>query len=236
MRALVATAVAVAVVAAGGAPAVGAGAASPAAEGAIARAGVLVLSDFPSGWSQVSRPKSSDAALDALAGKFKSCAPFLAFSRTSREHPRVQSPNFDDGQSQVSNSVSVYSSPETASAAMKTFADARMHDCIGRIYTSLFRKELTQSKAVADRIRSVKTSVAPVPDIHVGDEAIAYQGVTDVGLKDGTTQAIGLGIVSTRVGGAVASYSWSADVDISAALQPAIVTSVARLQAAPASQ
>ena len=78
----------------------------------------------------------------------------------------------------------------------------------------------------------MNTSIAPVADVRIGDEAVAYQGTVDVGFKDGTTLTIGLGIVSARVGDAVVGYSWTSDTDISATLQPAIVKSVSRLQRA----
>ena len=60
-------------------------------------------------------------------------------------------------------------------------------------------------------------------------------GAIDVRPKNGTTQTIGLGVVAVRAGRALAGYLYTFDQDISAALQPAIVASVTRLQrAAPA--
>jgi len=40
--------------------------------------------------------------------------------------------------------------------------------------------------------------------VRLGDEAALYHRTVDVGLKDGTNQTIGLGVVSVRVGDAVA--------------------------------
>jgi hypothetical protein len=198
----------------------------------VAQAGVLVLTDFPSGWTQSPRPKGSDAALDAAAAKVKTCGAFSAFDRSNRANPRAESPNFDDHQANVTNTVSVYGSTAEAVAAMHTFADAHVPKCLDALYTSIFRGELTRTKEVAKELASVRTSVKPVSGIVIGDQAIAYQGAVDVALKDGTTQSIGLGVVTARVGNAVSGYSWTSDTDISAALQPAIVTSVARLKTA----
>ena len=62
--------------------------------------------------------------------------------------------------------------------------------------------------------------------------AIQSMGTLDVGLKSGARQTIGLGLVAVRAGRALAGYSYTSDTDISAALQPAIVASVTRLERA----
>jgi hypothetical protein len=206
--------------------------AGAAADTAVAKAGVLTLTDFPSGWTQSPRAKTSDAALDAAAAKVKSCAPFAAFTTANRRNPRAESPNFDDAQSNVTNAVSVYPTTAKAVAAMRMFADRRLPACLRTLFTSTFRAELTRKKKVAEQLASVRTTMKEVPRVQIGDEAVAYQGAVDVVLKDGTSQAIGLGVVAARVGDAVTGYSWTADTDISTALQPAIITSVARLRAA----
>jgi hypothetical protein len=78
----------------------------------------------------------------------------------------------------------------------------------------------------------VNTALAPVTDVRIGDEAVAYQGTVEVAFKNGTGLTIGLGVVSARVGDAVVGYSWTSETDISTTLQPAIVKSVSRLQRA----
>ncbi len=207
------------------------GRAAGSSEQQIARAGVLVRSDFPSGWKSSTRGQTSDAALDAAAKQVASCQPFLAFSKANKTNPRAKSPNFDHEQSNVTNAVSVYPSTAEAIAAIHVFSDSRLPDCFQRLFSSIFERQLAKG-ANADQISSVNTSIAPVSDVRIGDEAVAYQGTVDVGFKDGTTLTIGLGVVSARVGDAVIGYSWTSDTDISAALQPAIVKSVNRLQKA----
>jgi hypothetical protein len=199
---------------------------------AIARTGVLVISDFPTGWTQSPRAASSDAGLDAAATKISSCRAFRTFIAATRKQPRVQSPDFDDQQSNVSNSVSMFPSTARATAAMDSFANSRLPPCLERLFTTIFRAELTKKKDVAGQIASVRASIQPVSGLHIGDEVVAYQGAVAIALKDGTTQSIGVGVMSVRVGSAIDGYSWTSDTDISAALQPAIVTSVARLHAA----
>jgi hypothetical protein len=195
----------------------------------VAKAGVLVGSDFPAGWTQSTRGQTSDKTLDAAAAKVATCKPFLAFSRVNQQQPRAKSPNFDLQQANVTNTVSVFPSNAKATAAVHTFADRRMADCLDALFRSVFTQQLKKTSSLADQLVSVHTSIAPVTDVRIGDQAVAYQGTVDVGFKDGASQSVGLGMVSVRVGNAVAAYSWTSDTDISAALQPAIVQSVTRL-------
>jgi hypothetical protein len=198
----------------------------------VARAGVLVLSDFPDAWTQSKRSDSSDDELDAAATKIKACVPFLAFSKANKRNPRATSPNFDHEHSNVTNAVSVYPSTAKAVAAMRVFADARLPKCLERLFSGVFNAQLAKKKSLAKQIRSVTTHIAPVDGVRIGDQAVVYQGTVDVALKNGTSQRIGLGVLTVRVGDALAGYSYTADADISAALQPAIVASVDRLQTA----
>jgi hypothetical protein len=206
----------------------GAGAAS--SDQQLARAGVLVASDFPTGWTQHARAKTPDAALDAAAARIPSCKPFLVFSKVNRKNPRAKSPNFDRGQSNVTNTVSVFASTAKAEAAMGTFSDPRMPDCLQELFESVYEQQLKHDAKTGAQVTSVTTAIAAVPEVHIGDQAVAYQGTVDVGLKNGTTETVGLGFAAARVGQAVSGFAWSSDTDISATLQPAIVASVKRLQ------
>ena len=204
-------------------------AAAASSDQSVAKAGVLVGSDFPADWTQSTRGQTSDKTLDAAAAKVAACKPFLAFSRANKKNPRAKSPNFDLQNANVTNSVSVFPSQAKATAAMHTFADRRLPACLDALFRSVFTQQLKKTSSLAGQLKSVDTSIAPVTDVRIGDQAVAYQGTVDVAFKDGTSQSVGLGIVSVRVGKAVSGYSWTSDTDISAALQPAIVQSVTRL-------
>ena len=195
----------------------------------IARAGVLVQTDFPEGWTTSARAKTPDAVLDAAAARIVSCKPFVAYSKANKKSPRAKSPNFDHAQSNVTNAVSVFPSEAKAKATIRMFSDSRMPDCLQKLFNTLYGQQLRKDERTADKVTTVTTSIAEVPDVRVGDEAVAYQGTVDVGFKDGSTQTIGIGFAATRVGHALAGYSWTSDADISATLQPAIVKSVSRL-------
>jgi hypothetical protein len=227
-RALVAAVVAGGIVSAAAAP----GTAAASSDQEIARTGVLVPSDFPSGWNSSTRGQSSDAALDATAAKVVSCEPFLAFSKANKRNPRAKSPNFAHEQSNVTDAVSVYPSTAKAVAAVRILSDSRVRDCFERVYSSITEQQLAKNAKSAGQVVSVNTSVEPVSDLRIGDEAVAYQGKINVVFKDGSTQGTGVGIAWARVGDAVVGYSWTSFTDISAALQPAVVKSVSRLQRA----
>ena len=201
----------------------------------VAQAGVLRLSDFPTGWKQSRRASSSDKELDALAAEIASCKPFLAFGRANKKNPRVKSPNFDLHQAHVTNAVSVYPSAAKATVAMRSFTDARLPDCFKQLFSAEFKAQLVKDKQVARQLRSVKVNIGRLDGVQIGNEAAAYKGTVDVGLKDGTVTSIGVAFIAVRVDGAIAGYSYTADTDISAALQPAIVSSISRLQDATAS-
>lgn len=194
-----------------------------------AKTGVLVLSDFPAGWTQHKQDKVSDAKVTELASKIAQCKPFVAFSKANRGNPRAESPDFEQGQASVSNRVTVYPSTAKAAAAMGTFSDGRLPACFEKLYTAETKAELAKTKS-GKQVASVSAKIAPVTGVRIGDQAVVYQGVVDVGLKNGTSQTIGVGYLSVRVGDAVMYYSYLSNSDISAALQPAIVKSVKRLQ------
>jgi hypothetical protein len=202
------------------------------AEEQLARTGVLQQADFPAGWQQTARGTTSDKELDAEAAKIPSCKPFRTFSATNKRQPRAKSENFDEGQSNVNNTVSVFPSTDRAVAAITTFRDARIPRCVERLFTAIYRKELLKNPKTAKQLKSVTTTLGREDGIRLGDEAVVYQGTVDVALKNGTKQTIGLGLVAVRAGRALAGYSYTSDKDISAALQPAIVASVTRLQRA----
>ena len=131
--------------------------------------------------------------------------------------------------------MSVFPSTDRAVAAITTFRDARITGCLERLFTAIYRKELEKEPKTAKQLKSITTNLGRQDGIRLGDDAVVYQGTVDVSLKNGAKQTVGLGLVAVRAGRALAGYSYTFDQDISAALQPAIVASVTRLQrAAPA--
>ena len=177
------------------------------------------------------RGQTSDAALDATAAKVESCKPFLAFSKANKKNPRAKSPNFDHEQSNVTNTVSVY--PSTAKAVAGDAhvlrpAPARLlrASCSARCSSSSSRR--TPSRR-SDRVGGHLD--------RAGDRRAHRRrsgGVPGHGRRRPSRTAprrrSASGSCPARVGDALVGYSWTSDTDISAALQPAIVQSVSRLQ------
>ncbi|MDQ1430301.1 MAG: hypothetical protein QOF40_903, partial [Actinomycetota bacterium] len=140
--------------------------------------------------------------------------------------------DFDLQQSHVNNAVSVYPSVAKATAAMQRFTDPRLPDCLDQIYSAEFKAQLAKNKQVSKQLRSLDVKIGRLDGVQIGNEAAAYEGTVNVSLKDGTVTTIGLAVIAVRVDRALVRYSYTADTDISTALQPAIVSSVSRLQRA----
>lgn len=213
----------------------GTAAAAPASRSSdqqLAKAGVLVRSDFPGGWSQAKRDDSSDASVQQAATKIPGCAQFVKFSKTNKQNPRAESPEFTLGQSSVDNTANVFPSVKAATTAMTTFGSSALPACLDKLFTSVFNAQFAADPKTAEQITGLGVKINRLRGIKIGDKAIAYEGVVDVNLTDGSTETIGLGYIAIQVGRAVSGFTYSSDSDISAALQPAIVSSVARLKKA----
>jgi hypothetical protein len=196
----------------------------------VAQVGVLRLGDFPTGWKQTAPGADAEAGIDAQAAKITRCKPFAEFAKQNRQNPRATSPEFDLDQAHVSNTVSIYPSAARATAAIALVRDSKLPGCLEQLYDAVTRRELLHDKRAKQQFQSVTTKVARERGIRIGDDAVVYQGTVDVRLKNGASQPFGLGFVTVRVGAALVGYAYTADTDISAALQPAIVASVTRLQ------
>jgi hypothetical protein len=117
---------------------------------------------------------------------------------------------------------------------MRTFSHTRVPSCLERVDTAAFEAELAKDEEAAKELRSVRASIVPVEGVTIGDEAVVYEGTVRVAWRDGTSETVGLGVVAVRVDDAIAGYSYTSDSDISAVLQPAIVSSIERLEDAQA--
>jgi hypothetical protein len=212
-----------------------AGAASGGGDAKIAKAGVLVASDLPATWSEHKRDTSSDNAADAAAAKIPSCKAYRSFRQSLEavKRSRVQSPDFELGQSTFNNTVNVFASEKSADKVLTTFGGSTIATCTEKLFTALLRQQIASDKKTAAQVKGIEVVVEPYDVTNYGDDTVAYEGSATVTLKDGTTINIGLGNTAVRVGRAVSDYSYTvfdqAAVD---ALSPAVEKSIARLQAA----
>jgi len=197
-----------------------------------ARTGVLGAVDFPAAWMATSRGADSDAVLGAAAAKVARCRAYRSFRSRNTANLRARSRTFREGESRVTNAVSVYASADEAVGVLATFRDATVPRCLERVLGTVLRRTLAHEEKVAERLRSTTANVEVVDGVRLGDDTAAYQGTIGVQLKRGTARTLGFGLVAVRVGPAVSGYTYLADRDISAALQAAIVASGTRLQRA----
>jgi hypothetical protein len=212
-----------------------AGAASGGGDAQIAQAGVLVASDLPATWSEHKRDTSTDSATDAAAAKISSCKTYRSFRQSldAVKRSRVQSPDFELGQSTFNNTVNVFTTEKLADRTLTTFGGSTISTCIDKLFTVLFQQQIASDKKTAAQVKGIEVDVQPYNIANYGDDTVAYEGSATVTLKDGTTVDIGLGNTAVRVGRAVSDYSYTLfDQAATDALSPAVEKSIARLQAA----
>jgi hypothetical protein len=209
------------------APAAGAASTGGASDKQIATAGVLVASDLPATYTQSARDTSSDAATKKLAAKIAACKKLVAFMSATDKSPEAKSDDFNQGQTQIDNTVTVFPTAAKAKAAVSAYANTGVPACFGQLVSKIAQQ--AGGKATAD--------IKKVSDVSVGDQSIAYEGPVTITESDGTTSTLGFGNLVVRVGRGVAVYSYNHDANTSITddLKNAIGSSGGRLQAALAS-
>ncbi len=187
----------------------------------IAKQGVLVASDFPSGWTQKKASSSSDAATEKVASKIADCKQYIVFEKALKNLPRAKSPDFDFQTSSISNTADVFKNAKSATAAMNVFGSAKTESCINKLFSKLVT---TKDVTVAGRIKPVQ--------LNVGDQSIGYAGPITVTPKGGPAQTFGVSLFAIRTGRGVNAYNYFADSDQSSVLTAAVDSSMTRFQAA----
>ena len=176
-------------------------AASRSSDQQTAKAGVLVRSDFPSGWSQAKRDDSSDASV--ATGRREDPRVHAVREVLARPTSRTRapkSPEFTLGQSSVDNTANVFPSVKAATAAMTTFGSSALPACLDKLFTSVFNAQFAADPKTAEQITGLGVKINRLRGIKIGDKAVAYEGVVDVNLTDGSTETIGLGYIAIQVG------------------------------------
>ena len=179
---------------------------------------------------------TDDAAIDAQAAKIASCKRSSAFSKANKKNPRAKSPTSTGERRASTNTVSVFPSTAKASAAMPTFADTRV-PALSRAAV-----QCSCSRPVGEGQEGVEaTGVGE--DRHRAGSPACRSATRRSSTRARSTSASRTarprpsGSRSSRCASPTPStaYSYTANTDISAALQPAIVASVSRLGAATSS-
>jgi hypothetical protein len=190
----------------------------------IAQTGVLVAGDLPATYTQSAHDTSSDTQTEKLAAKLSSCKKYVAFRKAVDKYPEAKSDDFNQGQTQIDNSVTVFPTAKKAKAAVDDYAASGVPKCFGQLVGKLAQQSGGKAKA---QIKKVK-------DVKVGDQSIAYEGPVAITESNGSSATLGFGSLVVRVGRGVAVYSYNHDANtsITADLQQAVSASGGRLQQA----
>jgi len=206
------------------APAAGAASMAGTSDKQIARAGVLVAGDLPATYTQSRRDSSSDKQTEKLAKKQPACKKYLAFRKSVDKYPEAKSDDFNQGQTSLSDTVTVFPTAKQAKAAMNTYAASGMPKCFGQ----LLGKIAQQAGGTA------RSQIKKVKDVSVGDQSVAYEGPVAITESNGSSATLGFGNLVVRVGRGVLVYSYNHDAQttITQDLQQAVSASGGRLQQA----
>ena len=204
------------------APAVGAASTGSATDKEIAKAGVLVAGDLPATYAESPRDMSSDKETDKLAAKIRACKKLVAFMKAVDKYPEAKSDDFDQGQTQIDNTVTVFPTAAKAKAAVDAYSATGLPKCFGQLVGKLAQQAGGTAQA----------EIKKVQDVTAGDQAVAYEGPVTITESDGSTSTLAFGNLVIRVGRGVAVYSYNHDAETSITddLKNAVVSSGTRLQ------
>jgi hypothetical protein len=207
-----------------------AGAATPNGDVSLAKAGIFVAADLPTGFQ--SSPASSQSHADniKLARGVAGCGPYVTLQKTVAPLPQAKSPRFADTDRTIGNEVDVFASERAASAALSLYAKSSMASCLEH----LFEKQAEQDPDLRNSLDHVDVSLEREDFAGLGNDSVGYDGTVVLTGTDGSTKRIGVGSVVVRVGRAVDVVTYSTTgVDLTGVLTPAIDASVARLRSVP---
>lgn len=206
----------------------GAGALSRSADTKIAKSGVLVIDDFPSGFKAKARDTSSDKATAKIAKTIPECASYRALQKLTDAQPQAKSQDFEDSSRQISNEVDVFASAPAATKAMALFADPDGEACFDKLFQKVLTAQFAKSKT---KVASVDVAITRQNVDAGGDESVVYEGSATVTLPGGSQQQFGLGNAAVRVGRAVDDFTYfTSSAPLTDILQPLLDASLGRLQ------
>jgi hypothetical protein len=193
----------------------------------LAKAGIFVAADFPSGLEPSAPSSQSHADNIKLAKGIAGCGPYMTLQKTVASLPQAKSPRFADRDRTIGNEVDVFAAERAASAALKLYAKSSMASCLEH----LFEKQAQQDPDLRTSLDDIEVSLEREDFAGLGDDSVGYDGTVVLTGTDGSTQRIGVGSVVVRVGRTVDVVTYSTTgADLTGVLTPAIDASVARLR------
>ncbi len=193
----------------------------------IAKAGVFVLADFPTGFAAKASTPSSSSKNIKLAKGVRGCAPYISLQKLTDAQPQAKSKDFEDDSRRVSNEVDVFKSVRAASGALALYAKPSMVSCL----QALFKKQLAQDPSTKGKLASVSVTLDRQDIAGLGDDSVVYEGTMVLTGTDGTTTQLGVGNAAVQVGRAVDDVTYlTTSAPLTEILTPAIDASVVRLR------
>jgi hypothetical protein len=196
-----------------------AGNSSRSADRERATSAALSIADLPVGWHQY--PHAASHGLDAIAASIPECRSFKKVAETLRD--AHESSGFRDfaqrPESFVSNSVAVFTSAKTASAALTLFGQERTGRCLQRALTRELRQLLSKASpgATLKSLDMARTAVNPT-----GDRTVAYEAT--ISIQVGTLAQSFKGDIQISQVGRSAAYFYF--YEIMPSLRSSLVTTV----------
>jgi hypothetical protein len=175
-----------------------AAATGPTSTRAILRAGVIVASDVPSGWTAGPHPKKSDQSLRGIPA----CKTVIAVDAAAdRNTTQARSAKFSDPATggmttTAENTVFVFKNASTAAGFLAVYAKSAASECL--------------RASVAGQIGSqATTTVSPIGDLgNLGDGRLGYEIVVQGPNANGQTVSLFADVVFVRVGRAIAGFDF----------------------------
>jgi hypothetical protein len=196
----------------------------------IAKAGVLVIGDFPSGFKASKPDTSSDAAVGKLAKTIPTCRDYAALKKLTDAQTKAKSQDFKDDSRDVSNEVDVFASAGSAHAALALAGKDGVETCLNQLFEKLLTKKSVDDPKSG--ISAVKVHITRQSVDAGGDESVVYEGSITLTAKDGDHQ-IGVGFAAIRTGRVVDAMTYqTTGAELTDLLQPLIDACLGRIDAA----
>jgi hypothetical protein len=175
------------------------------ADQAAAEAALLVLADFPSGWSEI--PESDTEAQQNVQAQIAECAGAeepraVDFGGASVETGTFTSPSDES----VEHTVGVAGSASEAEERMAGLAAPDFATCVHGVYENYFEDQPLPEDATVGELTVARLNVSPV-----GDETIAYRVTVPVDLGSSTVEVYA-DVVAVRSGRAVAGLAFGSEL------------------------
>jgi hypothetical protein len=205
------------------------GAVATNADVSLAKTGVFVAADFPTGFQSTPASSPSHADNVKLAKGVAGCGPYATLQKTVAPLPQAKSPRFADADRTVGNEVDVFVSERAASGALTLYAKSSVAGCLEH----LFEKQARQDPDLRGSLADIDVTLERQDVAGLGDDSVGYEGTVVLTGTDGSTQRVGVGSTVVRVGRTVDVVTYSTSgADVTGVINPAIDASVARLRSA----